>query len=345
MPNPSASVIEVRDWDRRPRRVPLRGPVVVGRECRGINVTDIEVSREHLRLTAGPTTLTAVDLGSSNGTMLNGRPLIGTMALTTGDRLRLGRSEIVVVAAPRSSQTRLSLKPVTQSLPRIPADRTQTKPAVTEQLVAVADRPAPVTAESVVPAGVVESAARPAPSPDAPRATSPGRLDGIRTAVAGWGLWRDKRRLAWPAAAAGLGIVAVIVLSAGLAHRAATDAADGSIVLHAAQVVSASLNTYSPDTGAMAPPAGAGLTDEFKRKLADPRSGVIAAATQPGEAQTVDRAESALQTLTDDKASVLIVLYLTRTRPSAPPSHPERVLTVDLDKVNGVWLAAGMNAV
>lgn len=93
-------LIEIRDWGRRPRRVALTGPIVVGRECAGEVLSDTEVSREHLRLVPSPTALSVVDLGSRNGTTLNGVALTGRAALTTGDVLRLGRSEIIVLSTP-----------------------------------------------------------------------------------------------------------------------------------------------------------------------------------------------------------------------------------------------------
>ena len=61
-------LIEIRDWGRRPRRVALSGPIVVGRDCAGEVLLDSEVSREHLRVVPSPTALSVVDLGSSNGT-------------------------------------------------------------------------------------------------------------------------------------------------------------------------------------------------------------------------------------------------------------------------------------
>ena len=53
-----------------------------------------------------PTALSVVDLGSRNGTTLNGVALTGRAALATGDVLRLGHSEIIVLSIPavRSSE-------------------------------------------------------------------------------------------------------------------------------------------------------------------------------------------------------------------------------------------------
>jgi nitrite reductase (NADH) large subunit len=97
-------VIEIREWGRRARRVTLGRPVVMGRECAGENLDDEEVSREHLRLVPSPTALSVVDLGSRNGTTVNGVTLSGRGTLTAGDVVRLGRTEIIVLRAPAAGQ-------------------------------------------------------------------------------------------------------------------------------------------------------------------------------------------------------------------------------------------------
>ncbi len=93
-------VVEIREWGRRPRRVTLSRPVVFGRDCIGEILADTEVSREHLRIVPSPTALSVVDLGSRNGTTLNGVALTGRAALSMGDVLRLGHCEIIVVSVP-----------------------------------------------------------------------------------------------------------------------------------------------------------------------------------------------------------------------------------------------------
>jgi NADPH-dependent 2,4-dienoyl-CoA reductase/sulfur reductase-like enzyme/ferredoxin len=75
----------------------LSQPLTVGRDCPGEVLADDGVSREHLRLVPSPTALSAVDLGSRNGTTVNGTALSGRAVLAPGDVLRLGRSEIIVL--------------------------------------------------------------------------------------------------------------------------------------------------------------------------------------------------------------------------------------------------------
>ena len=90
-------VVEVREPGRPPRRVPVVGTLEVGREADGVLIADEGASRRHLKLLPSPLGLSVVDLGSRNGTLLNGVPLEGRAVLKAGDVLRLGRTEIVVL--------------------------------------------------------------------------------------------------------------------------------------------------------------------------------------------------------------------------------------------------------
>ncbi|MTE13267.1 FAD-dependent oxidoreductase [Nocardia aurantiaca] len=93
-------VIEIREWGRPARRRMLDGPLVFGRDGSHEVLADGGVSRQHLRLVPTPTALSVVDLGSRNGTTVNGVALTGRRELVTGDVVRLGRSEILVLHAP-----------------------------------------------------------------------------------------------------------------------------------------------------------------------------------------------------------------------------------------------------
>ncbi len=93
-------LIEIREWGRPARRLVLSRPIVVGRDCTGTILADERVSRQHLRLVPSPTALSVVDLGSRNGTTVNGVALTRRVALVPGDVVRLGRSEIIVLHTP-----------------------------------------------------------------------------------------------------------------------------------------------------------------------------------------------------------------------------------------------------
>ncbi|WP_067699819.1 FAD-dependent oxidoreductase [Nocardia jejuensis] len=92
--------IEIREWGRPIRRRMLDGPVIFGREGATEVLSDGGVSRRHLRLVPTPTALSVVDLDSRNGTTVNGVRVSGRRALETGDVVRLGRTEIIVLHTP-----------------------------------------------------------------------------------------------------------------------------------------------------------------------------------------------------------------------------------------------------
>ncbi|NOJ82377.1 FHA domain-containing protein [Myxococcus xanthus] len=75
---------------------PLKGKVLVGRQPpAGIMLDDDSVSRRHAELEATSSGVTVRDLGSANGTLLNGEPLDQTpVPLEPGDQLQFGVVEM-----------------------------------------------------------------------------------------------------------------------------------------------------------------------------------------------------------------------------------------------------------
>jgi len=78
--------------------IPLTtGTHVVGRgaDC-NVRLEEPSVSRRHAELQVDGAQAAVTDLGSSNGTLVNGRPLTGRAPLAPGDRLALGNLHLVV---------------------------------------------------------------------------------------------------------------------------------------------------------------------------------------------------------------------------------------------------------
>jgi transcriptional regulator with GAF, ATPase, and Fis domain len=95
----TVKVIVVEDGVRT--ELDLPGPVVrVGRAIdNDIRLAGHQVSRHHCRIEADDGALWVVDLGSSNGTQVNGER-VDRRLLGAGDQVRIGRAEISVVQEP-----------------------------------------------------------------------------------------------------------------------------------------------------------------------------------------------------------------------------------------------------
>ena len=91
--------VELRETGVPPRTIEVAGGVELGREGTDIIVADPNVSRRHLRFTATGGTLTVTDLGSRNGTLVNGVRIAAETALRTGDTVRAGGVELLVLQA------------------------------------------------------------------------------------------------------------------------------------------------------------------------------------------------------------------------------------------------------
>lgn len=82
----------------RPTVVPLKdGPVTLGRSDRaGVLVEDVYVSDEHAEVAPDEGGWSVRDLGSTNGTFLNGAKVTQPTPLAAGDQLRLGKTRVEV---------------------------------------------------------------------------------------------------------------------------------------------------------------------------------------------------------------------------------------------------------
>lgn len=97
---------KVKQWkvtvERGPKalrgaRLTITGPIVVGR-APGADIvipTDY-VSARHARFSLMGTSLMVEDLGSTNGTLLNGQRIRGAVACSPGDKVTIGNVDIKV---------------------------------------------------------------------------------------------------------------------------------------------------------------------------------------------------------------------------------------------------------
>lgn len=80
---------------------PLEGDqLTIGRDANnGVPINDVEVSRKHSRLTFQGGKYVLEDLGSTNGTFVNGQRLAGPVVLKAGDVVSLGEQIVLMYDA------------------------------------------------------------------------------------------------------------------------------------------------------------------------------------------------------------------------------------------------------
>jgi len=132
--NAAGSVIEVEQ------------ELLIGRQAAGAGTlgNDIEISRQHARIAPeGEGRYAIEDLGSTNGTTVNGRRIDSPITLQAGDRIEVGASELIVQVG--------SLRPTPASTP-VSTIADQPAAATTSNQPAVGGGPEVSPAEEAGPA-------------------------------------------------------------------------------------------------------------------------------------------------------------------------------------------------
>ncbi|HEU4396830.1 MAG TPA: FHA domain-containing protein [Actinomycetota bacterium] len=99
------------------RQVEVAALLVLGREAADLAIDDPEVSRRHAGLRPAGDGLEIEDLGSLNGTWVNGTRIQGTVRLSPGDRIQLGATSFEVQGE-RAQQTVASPRPAARMAER-----------------------------------------------------------------------------------------------------------------------------------------------------------------------------------------------------------------------------------
>ncbi|MCX5956433.1 MAG: FHA domain-containing protein [Cyanobacteria bacterium] len=197
--------------DRSAAAVPLDRsiPLTIGRDAanRLCLTQEPGLSRHHAELRPGGVGQWLVcDLGSSNGTYVEGERLSGCRLLAPGDRIRLGRrgpwlqflQGAPEPAAPPMAPSTLGDASPPSAFPPLPASdgalASPSRPAAARAVPPPAPGPGPVSAAPPSAAGVNPSREMLQPDPPAaPQAVSPAALEGTIT-VAGRALPLDQIR-------------------------------------------------------------------------------------------------------------------------------------------------------
>jgi predicted component of type VI protein secretion system len=162
------------------RSVEVESELVVGRENADFNLDDPEASRRHAAVRPLERGVEVEDLGSLNGTFVNGRRIEGPETLTMSGLMRVGTTEITVelsfadVTQPRAAMQPPAEGPPDEAEPAAIPEPDVTAPRAIPEPDVTAPRAIPepdVTAPRAIPEPDV-TAPRKIPEPDvtAPRA-------------------------------------------------------------------------------------------------------------------------------------------------------------------------------
>jgi pSer/pThr/pTyr-binding forkhead associated (FHA) protein len=101
------------------REVEVASVLVLGRQAVDLVIEDAQVSRRHASVRPAGDALEVEDLGSKNGTWVNGARIAGAVRLAPGDRVRVGDTTFEVEATPA---------PAPAAADERPAAATRTRP-------------------------------------------------------------------------------------------------------------------------------------------------------------------------------------------------------------------------
>lgn len=148
--------ITVRTPNRRTLHVLLDGPLTVGRDCDGLILVDQRVSRRHTSFEPLDESVRVTDLGSSNGTMVNGATIYEPTTVNPGDHVTVGNtsvtfqlsdhgvswsaSPITELATPTEPALKTSIELVAESM-----EQDDKSHAVAAEVVGVTDEPGTLT--------------------------------------------------------------------------------------------------------------------------------------------------------------------------------------------------------
>jgi pSer/pThr/pTyr-binding forkhead associated (FHA) protein len=116
--------VEIVEGSEIGRDVPLEGTIEIGREPApgGLALDDGQVSRRHARLTVTGSDVTVEDIGSRNGTYVNGQVIHGPRVLAPGDQVRLGLTVLELRSAQETAVSPAAARPRPQVTVLSPRD-------------------------------------------------------------------------------------------------------------------------------------------------------------------------------------------------------------------------------
>jgi pSer/pThr/pTyr-binding forkhead associated (FHA) protein len=108
-------ILEIVEGADAGRQATLAEPIEIGRDAStDLALDDEQASRRHARVSAQGDAAVVEDLGSTNGTYVNGQPVEGHRALRPGDRIRVGLTVIELRTAQDVQRQPSAVLPVPQ---------------------------------------------------------------------------------------------------------------------------------------------------------------------------------------------------------------------------------------
>lgn len=111
-------------------KLELEGELVIGREGAAVTIDDSELSRRHAAVRPIDGGIEIEDLGSLNGTFVNGQRITGPTRVAGGDSIKLGQSvlELEAAPAPPTVASAVPAEPAAPSAPKTSASGVPSEP-------------------------------------------------------------------------------------------------------------------------------------------------------------------------------------------------------------------------
>lgn len=160
-------ILEIVEGDEAGRQAALTGPIEIGRDAStNLALADEQASRRHARVSEQGGQAVVEDLGSTNGTFVNGQQIEGPRALRPGDQIRVGLTVLELRTAQDVQRQPSAVLPIPQV--------TALSQGILEPMPEQA--PAPAAAAAPAPGAAPAPAAAPGAAPPsfAVEETTPG---------------------------------------------------------------------------------------------------------------------------------------------------------------------------
>ena len=97
-----APAVQVTEPGRSPLTLLITEELDIGRDCSGLILLDAAISRRHLSISPGGASVLVADLGSLNGSTVDGQPIVEPHRLRVGEVVRFGGCTLTLAAAGRT---------------------------------------------------------------------------------------------------------------------------------------------------------------------------------------------------------------------------------------------------